>query len=379
MPRLIALAAAAGFTFFAFTRLDVSLIWIAAAWCAACMVAMWTSSGRAAKIIWFNIGAIILIAGLGDAYFRYTQSGPERRQEFADGAGVFVRDEVMGHRPAANFSTRTTLHYGEELVYDVVFTTDEHGLRISPPVIGEPAGCVLFFGCSYTFGEGVDDDETLPYAVAMKTGQRYQVYNFGYSGYGPHHMLAAIEGGLVDSAIDCRPTHAIYQSHPHHVLRAAGKWWWDRFGPRFVLRDNGDVERHGNFDDEASAVLGAVADNSALAMQLLDNIRPTTEDAVLTEAIVDRSRRLLQERYPGIEFHIVHWDVGDPQLFEGWEKRGVGVHPLSEMIDFNDPGWPEEYLLPHDVHPKARTYSLIADHVVGEILKPKRERGTAAK
>lgn len=377
MLRILALAAAAAFTLAALTQLDMPILWVAAAWCAACLIAMWTSRGRAARIIWFNIGAIILIAGLGDAYVRYTNRGPERRQEFTNGAGVFVRDDSMGHRPAANFSTATTLHHGDELVYDVVFTTDEHALRISPPVVGEPKGCILFFGCSYTFGEGVNDDETLPSAVAMKTGQRYQVYNFGYSGYGPHHMLAAIEGALVDDAIDCRPTHAIYQSHPHHVLRAAGKWWWDRYGPRFVLSDDGKVERQGNFDDGASSLLGAAADSSPLAMQLLDNVRPTPEDTVLTEAIVDRSRRLLDERYPGIEFHIIHWDVGDPPLFEGWEQRGVEVHPLSEMIDFKNPAWAEEYLLPHDVHPKARTYSLIADHVVGGILEPKEESETA--
>jgi hypothetical protein len=368
MIRILALAAAAVFTLVAFTRLDVPVIWIAGAWFAACMVAMWMSNARAAKIIWFNVGAVILIAGLGDAYLSYTRSGPERRQEFTNGAGVFVRDDLMGHRPAANFSTATTLHYGDELVYDVVFTTDEHALRISPPVVGEPKGCILFFGCSYTFGEGVNDDETLPYAVAMKTGQHYQVYNFGYSGYGPHHMLAAIEGGLVDDAIDCRPTHAIYQSHPHHVLRAAGKWWWDRYGPRFVLSDDGEVERKGNFDDGASSLLGAVADSSPLAMQLLDNVRPTPEDTALTEAIVDRSRRLLEERYPGIEFHIVHWDIGDPELFQGWDQRGIEVYAIGEMVDFKNPAWAEEYLLPHDVHPKARTYALIADHVVAEIL-----------
>ena len=77
------------------------------------------------------------------------------------------------------------------------YTIGPNGLRVSPPyeeVADVP--CALFFGGSFTFGTGVEDDEALPYVAGILSEGKYRVYNFGYRGYGPHQMLAALESGL---------------------------------------------------------------------------------------------------------------------------------------------------------------------------------------
>ena len=43
-----------------------------------------------------------------------------------------------------------------------------------------------------TFGEGVHNNETMPYFFG-KYDSTYRPYNFAYSGYGPHQMLARLE------------------------------------------------------------------------------------------------------------------------------------------------------------------------------------------
>lgn len=74
------------------------------------------------------------------------------------------------------------------------------------------SGCVLFFDDSLTFGEGVNDNQTMPYRVGMRSAGALRVYNFAFHGYGPHQMLAQIELGVVRDTIDCLPDHAIYQA-----------------------------------------------------------------------------------------------------------------------------------------------------------------------
>jgi hypothetical protein len=84
-----------------------------------------------------------------------------------------------------------------EVIYEHQVTIGENGLRTTLPFNRLSKEAILFFGGSFTYGEGVGDDETLPAQVGKITKGRYRVYNFGLHGYGPQHMLAAVEHGLV--------------------------------------------------------------------------------------------------------------------------------------------------------------------------------------
>jgi len=344
-------------------------------WTAACLAGgiaclAWVATGRRGRVVAFNAGVLLILASAGLAYLE--ERAPERIQTFSDAPNVFILDPVLGHRPAANLHTRATMHVGADLIYDVTYDTNEDALRVGPPETGEsPRDCVFFFGCSYTFGEGVENDETLPYRVGVKAAGRYSARNFAYSGYGPHQMLAAIESGLVDRTARCDPKVAIYQSHPHHVARAAGKWWWDRHGPAYAIREDGRVERVGSFADRAAESTWSteLLRNSPMAQQLFDRSPVDIDDIRLFQGIVQRSRDLLAERYPGIEFHILHWDIEAPPVYrDGWTGDGISIHLLSAVLPFDRSGWEHELLLPHDVHPTARTHALIADYVVESVL-----------
>jgi hypothetical protein len=381
---LLAAVAAALFSLLAWQQLRVPVFWIALAWTVVCSVCFSRARARAWRAVWFNLGAVILILGLADAYVGFgEEGGPQTRQEFSNGGGFFVTEREMGHRPAAGATTMARMYYGDEQIYDVVYTINADGLRISPPEAPtDPARCVLFMGDSYTFGEGVNDDETMPYQVGIKTHAQWRVRNFGFSGYGPHHMLAALETGLVERAAQCDPQYVIYQVHPHNVLRSAGKWWWDRYGPRYVLQPDGRVVREGNFSDHAMpGWVSGFVEQSALAHRIEDNPTTTPADVDLFNAIVKRSRGLLEERYPGIQFVVLYWDVTDGEVFtrmfnDGSATEQFVIHPMSHIL----PDWnhmQEKYTLPHDVHPNALAHGIIADYVVTHVLQTERPPGGA--
>lgn len=68
----------------------------------------------------------------------------------------------------------------------------QDGLRFTPDNNLKGSQHILFFGCSYTFGVGVDDNETMPFYFAQ-TVENSRVYNFGLPGFGPAETLSLLQ------------------------------------------------------------------------------------------------------------------------------------------------------------------------------------------
>jgi hypothetical protein len=349
-----------------------------------CFRMMTRSRERWPRVAWFNAGAIVVIVALAETYASWTDTsaeGPNARLELTNESPRYIPDDVLGYRLAPNYSTSMRFYFDDELVYDVRHTTDAFGLRIEPPTaVSDEERCLLFFGCSYAYGAGVDDTEAMPYVVGMRTGGRYRIRNFAVGGYGPNQMLAAIESGLVERAAACDATHAIYVAIPHHLMRVSGHWHTEEPGPRYALQNDGSVIRQGRFVvSDGSGWLEWLLDRSPLWDRLFGTASAANEvktgDITLLHRVVERSRDLLRQRYPGIEFHVLYWDVGDPGLF-GTEfvSSGIPVHRLSALLP-SDPGELEaSFQIPHDGHPNVRAHARIADYVVQEILSARRPR-----
>jgi hypothetical protein len=133
------------------------------------------------------------------------------------------------------------------VIYDASYTTGPDHFRVVPKVENAQR-CVLLFGDSFTFGEGVNDDETSAAQIVAKSKGQVEVKNLGIGGWGPHQFLSGLQSGRFQKAITCKPTDAVYLFIPAHTARAAGRGKWDRFGPRFVVDDKGRAVRDGNFN-----------------------------------------------------------------------------------------------------------------------------------
>jgi hypothetical protein len=198
------------------------------------------------------------------------------------------------------------------IVHDVTYHIDADNRRRTPT----GSGCVWFFGCSFTFGQGVEDAQTLPYRVGVLTGRR--AINFGTSAYGAQHMLAVLEHGLAHT---CRPTHMIYQAITSHVGRAAGLQSFAKAGPRYRLVDGRAIYMETvprlmgeptGFWPELRYYLG-----KSHLYSMITNHQPLSSPAELPLylAIVRQSRDRLMADYPGAEFHVLLWD--HPEFFKG--------------------------------------------------------------
>jgi hypothetical protein len=219
----------------------------------------------------------------------------------------------------------------------------------------------------------------MPYVVDTKS--KYSVHNFGFHGYGPHQMLAALEHGRVENIVACRPKFLVYQTLSDNVARSAGYASWDEHGPRYVLRSDGSVEYQGHFDDERDEakdrgltrdLLSQLNRSFLFKRYFADRFSVNSEDVDLFVGIVTASKDVFQNDYPEGRFHVIFWNVAQDNLetmiIKGLKSKGIHVHLIGDILPhFADD--PSIYQLsPYDRHPNALAHQLIAEYVVANIL-----------
>jgi hypothetical protein len=322
-----------------------------------------------------NIGLIFLILlGFEVGLHLFAKDEHAGRMSGSYRQCVKLGDRFLGHTLVPNSAGVSTKHVGEEQIYSVTYGVGPDGLRVTPEPADSAQASILFFGCSMTFGSGLEDEDTLPYRVGVRARGLYATHNFALHGYGPHQMLSALEHGFVRDRVVLPPRYAIYSGAPFHVRRVGGVWW-DPHGPRYLLGSDGGVEFRGRFSENAGRVqkiwsrLRPRLQSSSLCRELMDRIRfERRENHDLFMAILDASRRRIESEYPGCEFHVIFWDDYGGEIHTDLETVGIRVHRMTKII----PGIADESLKyrlhKYDLHPNAETNDLIAKYVVASIL-----------
>jgi hypothetical protein len=238
----------------------------------------------------------------------------------------------------------------------------------------------MFFGDSFTFGVGVNDDETLPNAFSILSGMR--VLNFGVAGYGPHQMLRLLERDVPKEFTSSFPRLMVYTFIEDHIARAAGRGAWDKNGPLYEIQ-NGDVHYVGSFSENK-----VVCDPKRVEKLLrhsriwqaytgINSEHCSTSDANTLKRdrmrvieIVKAANVIAHQRY-GSPFVVILWDVGfASQVFNWIEAKllenKIPTLKLSNAIkeaDFKN------WLTRRDGHPNPREYREIAQVLLSWLKK----------
>jgi hypothetical protein len=362
-------------------------LWLAGIWISLSAF-LFTTTTAWRRVAWFNAGAVLLALAAGEYYcWRGAPTGALRTLSTP---GSIVSHEYLGNAPLKGAVQTVTRHDQGELSFRVDYTIDSLGWRVTPwpGAPREDASDVAFFGCSLTFGEGVPDSATLPAQASLRSGGRIRAHNFGFSGYGPHQMLAILEHRLEAPALPKAPALAVYMVIPSHIYRVLGRTTWDP-GPRYRLEADGRVSFAGRFHSPLAARALNVLYRSFLVSRVLDawNGRLTSRDYDLYFAVVAAARREFQARYAGSEFMVIYWDTRtrspealrvDERMLAGFASRGIRAVPVSRIL----PGYPLEarrYLLsPHDPHPNALAYRELAEYLIADVLAARSTLGDSA-
>jgi hypothetical protein len=241
---------------------------------------------------------------------------------------------------------------------------------------------VLFFGCSQTFGHGLDDDATVPsrYAAAMP---RDLVTNLAVPGYGPNHALVLARDAAALPQLALRqpalpqPPVAVFVWIDHHLLRLCGSLrvrnTYGVDAPCFALSGDGHAELRGPFrraEPARTAWCWAVGKSQLLQLCGYDwPAAPREQDLDLAVAVFrDLAAalrtvqcRLLIAQYPGETMGArVAARLGD-----GGSEGGVAFVDLTGLFDPRAAGMS----LDRDGHPTRAAAQLLGDRIADEVRR----------
>lgn len=278
------------------------------------------------------------------------------------GEQSFVPDPVCGYRfqPCERFHSVKMLE--GDTVYDVTYNIHCNGTRVSGA--GQGNKHLLFFGCSFTFGEGLNDSQTLAWRMGELMPQ-YSTYNFGGSGYGPQQMLSILQTDHLDTVVTQTDGAAIYLLLPEHIHRAAGSPYvvynWGSGMPYYELKGDSLV-RFSSFQQGrrwSTYWYKALGKLGLLNMEALAYPKLTEEDINLTVAIISKARQEYENRYPQGQFRVLCYpsavyEQEYTQLIEGLQMAGVELLDYRELFPIDD-----EHTIINDGHPSAEAVNKV--------------------
>lgn len=274
----------------------------------------------------------------------------------------------VGSLPIPNTATRFEEFLDGREIADVTYRIDAKGLReITAAEQGGPRK-VIFFGDSFMFGHGVENDQTLPYYFVREAGGTFEGFNFAGEGWGPHQMLREIETGFV-SSVGGKPDLAIYEAIPDHLRRVAGRAPWED-GPHYELCRGDDACYAGPFHSSWYAACRRSVDKSWTGKFVEAHFTKLSQpsDIPIFLAVLRKTRSLLEEN--GTRFVIVLWDQNElaRTMMRVLRENHFDVIALSSIFPNSDlTKYPITQL---DRHPSPAANKAIATYLWRQLGEP---------
>lgn len=288
-------------------------------------------------------------------------------------------DAMLGYRLRPNLSLVDTKTVNDTHVFSAEYHTDDVGRRIVP--INESRedaeAFIAFFGCSFTFGTGLADEDTLPNQAGAYFPQ-CRVYNYGAPGFGTQHMLAQLQTGKVRNEIPLRSGVAVYVMIPSHVGRAVGSALvltsWGRDFPCYRLDQQGGLRHLGAFAQLQPgwiSFMHYVRKSGFVRYFDLDFPVIRAAHLNLTGKIITESKRIFEEQFDSRGFYVL--------LFPTFLEKGIDLDPLIEQIKAQGVGVLDYRGTPldrnlhilhprYDEHPNAALHRIISEKIAQDIV-----------
>lgn len=155
----------------------------------------------------------------------------------------------FGSQPKPGVFTAKKVASNGDVLYDTIFTIGPDGFRVTPKYGDTQSHRINFLGDSFTFGEGVADNETMAFYVgdlvnSQKQGANLwaplEVKNYGIHGWGIHQGLAILQSNL-----DTKSNLNFVLTAPWHASRVGCADFFSLGSPKYQLESDGLVKRNG--------------------------------------------------------------------------------------------------------------------------------------
>ncbi len=205
---------------------------------AVCVFGAWRVKNSRLKLFLAYFSVIPLCLGIAEFWLFFSQDKTQMTQPHY----------ILGYANTPLYNGKAKLIVDDKVIYDISYTHDGYGNRITPNNNENSKKCIAIYGGSFAYGAAVDSNESLESFLAKELPE-YRLLNFGISAAGAHTALARLEFQIDKRVLEkCEEFIAIYEAIPHHIYRAYGA----HMGANYQLDSNGNLHYWGTYKDEYS-------------------------------------------------------------------------------------------------------------------------------
>lgn len=280
---------------------------------------------------------------------------------------MYMIDENIGLKGKLNQIVNASKYLNNRtILYTAIYTLDEYGRRKTFGEVEDPH--LILFGGSFTFGEGLNDSQTLGYFLS----ENHSVYNYAFPGYGTSQMLAFLEEDDIDKQIAKKTGKAIYIFIPNHIRRNIGDMQMYNHGckhaPYYFLDKKDVLVRRKLFTNGRpliSFLYSLIYKSNFVNYMDLNYPKEKEDHLLLTAKLIEESKKIYEQKFDGEFYVLMHpFYFDDPaviKLEEILEDRNISV------IKYTLPGEMENYRIPNDLHPNETLNEKLAEKILGDI------------
>jgi hypothetical protein len=255
----------------------------------------------------------------------------------------------------------------DSLIYKQYYRIDDFGRRITPSTKPDSLydQFALITGCSFAFGYGLNEQETIGYFIDSLTGKR--PYNYAVSGYGTQQTLALLRSRDLHAEIDESNGVLIHLFIDDHIKRLIGsrrliKLWASHF-PYYYL-DGNELKRNGSFwsgRHVQSRFYRAISESAFIGLFDIDVPWFVTDAHLkLFSTVLGEGKKEFLKQYPEGRFVVIIGPNSElaPRVRNALEEINIEVLDCSNLLDKEK----KEYKIHWtEGHPSGKYHLEIAD------------------
>ena len=288
----------------------------------------------------------------------------------------------FGSQPQPGAFTAKKVASNGDVLYDTIFTIGKDGFRVTPKydanlapktTSDKSSHRINFLGDSFTFGEGVADNETMSfYAGDLLNGDKVPsnlkaytplvVKNYGIHGWGIHQSLAVLQ-----SQLDTKADVQVVLTAPWHASRVACADFFSLGSPKYQLEPSGEVKRDGYcrsfaWIEHSPKALRALITSSKIFNLIQDSLLVTTDQDKQIELYLGVLKTMALESKKRGERLVVGFIKADEAWFIGTYSndkvlakiKSMGIDTVDLTLAAKNEDLPRKYYIHElDKHPTA--------------------------
>ncbi len=255
----------------------------------------------------------------------------------------------LGFSHVSNMNVRSIAVGKKRLIWDVVYRFDKYGRRITAVEPQAPVRqAIIFSGCSFTFGTGLPEGETIPDLIAKALPQ-VRVYNTAIGASGTNQTLTLLKMKTFEEMFPEQESLFVYVYLKDHVMRSNAIYpavGWMKKTPHFEWEGKKLVS-HGMIEDQKKwrtlfyEKVGELFYRGSYFPELSDEHYEYSCD------LVAEARRHHEGRGPGHRFVVIEHPLAvDDRFAECLQKRKIPLLRYSHSLSEDD-------IIRGEAHPSA--------------------------